>query len=132
VNIADLTFDSESARLVVEYLAYVTAQPITVHGLVSDAALTGLLSRWADPECTVPVEDAIRAEALEPADATGPEVPLVVADDALRVRAIRAAADVAASLSWPAERLPVIYLAAVRVGLRKFAAQIRAQKGVSS
>lgn len=124
--IATLTLDTESSRLVVEYLAYVTAQPITVHGLVSDAALTGLLSVWADPELTVRTGDAICAEAARDVVCDGAELPLVVADPDLRARAVLRAEELANASGQPLDR---VYLAAVRVGLRKFAAQIRAQKG---
>lgn len=126
MNIATLTLDTESSRLVLEYLAYVTAQPMTVHGLVSDAALTGLLSVWADPELTVRTGDAICSEAARDVVRDGAELPLVVADPDLRERAVMRAEELANASGQP---LDSVYLAAVRVGLRKFAAQIAAQKG---
>lgn len=126
MNIATLTLDTESSRLVVEYLAYVTAQPITVHGLVSDAALTGLLSVWADRDLTIRTGDAICSEAARDVVCDGAELPLVVADPDLRGRAVLRAEELANASGQPLDR---IYLAAVRVGLRKFAEQIAAQKG---
>lgn len=126
MNIATLALDTESSRLVVEYLAYVAAQPITVHGLVSDAALTGLLSVWADRGLTIRTGDAICSEAARDVVCDGAELPLVVADADLRGRAVLRAGELAHASGQPLDR---IYLAAVRVGLRKFAEQIAAQKG---
>jgi hypothetical protein len=125
----NITLDIESEKLLGEYVAYVPGSAQGLAGVVHDAMLTGLLSKWADSAATVPIEDALRAEAARPVLAG----PLTVEVDlAPRVpndpRAQAASKAQALATAWSVEPAAV-YLAAVRLGLSKFYATIQIQKG---
>lgn len=102
-----IALDTESQRRAGAFLAYTQQGPEHLDGLVHDALLTGLLSTGTEP--------LIREAVLEHDTLTldGAEVALQ-----LHPRAELRARGNAEALGITSERLPVVYLAAVRVGFR--------------
>lgn len=122
----NITLDTESQRRARAFLAYTQQGPEHLDGLVHDALLTGLLSTGTEPQ--------IREAVLEHDTLTldGAEVALQLhprAEGDPRPRAELRALGIAAALGITSERLPVVYLAAVRVGFRMLT---RYTPGVSS
>ena len=127
----NIPLDIESERLLAVYLEYVPTSAPHAAGIVHDALLTGLLSKWADTAATVPIDDLLRAEVLRVVGA-GAQILAVDltprAPDDPRAAAERKAGDLAAA--WGVDPAAV-YLAAARVGLAKFYATIQIQKAAS-